>query len=444
MYKRVAAVLLPITLVALVGTTVWGYQENQDKNSILIKAENQYQRAFHELNFHLDQLQDELGKSLALNSRRQQSSSMTKVWRLAYAAQNDVSRLPLSLMPFDNTAKFLGRVGDFSYRIGVRDLERQPLTDKEWETLRTLYKRSGQIQRDLAKVQEQVLSKNLRWMDVETAMAAEDKVMNNTIIDGFKKVNQMVKESPDVDWGPTIHNSEVRKREKIANLRGRNVTAEEVKQKFSQVLDRPDTKGIKVTRNKGGEYEVYSLRLDRDHQEVQADFTRKGGNLLWMMYDRPVKKRNLNLDQAQKRAAAFLHRAGYPGMEAVSYDEEGNMISFTFVHKEDDLFIYPEAVVIKVALDNGEVIALQANEYVFNKRDREVAKPKLSKDQARKYVNPRLKVQESNLAIIYGEDGNEVLCYEFMGRLGQSHYRIFINAENGEEEFVEKMKQEQI
>jgi spore germination protein len=62
-YRRIAAILFPIAVIALIGTVVWGYQENQDKNAVLIKAENQYQRAFHELNFHLDQLQDELGKT---------------------------------------------------------------------------------------------------------------------------------------------------------------------------------------------------------------------------------------------------------------------------------------------------------------------------------------------------------------------------------------------
>ncbi len=84
--------------------------------------------------------------------------------------------------------------------MGVRDLDKKPLTDREYNTLRDLYKRSNAIQKDLQKVQSHVLSKNLRWMDVEQAMASEDKVMNNTIIDGFKKVDKLSEGYTEVDW----------------------------------------------------------------------------------------------------------------------------------------------------------------------------------------------------------------------------------------------------
>ena len=68
MYKRLSAILFPVTAVLLIGALVWGYQENQEKNSILIKAENQYQRAFHDLSYHVDKLHTELGNTLAVNS----------------------------------------------------------------------------------------------------------------------------------------------------------------------------------------------------------------------------------------------------------------------------------------------------------------------------------------------------------------------------------------
>ena len=112
----------------------------------------------------------------------------------------------MSLVPFDKTEEFLAKIGQFSYQVGLRDLDREPLTDKEWNTLRSLYERSNQIQRDLQKLQSQVLEKNLRWMDVELALASEDKKMDNTIIDGFRRVDQLVNEYPEVDWGPTVNN----------------------------------------------------------------------------------------------------------------------------------------------------------------------------------------------------------------------------------------------
>ncbi|TGU55139.1 hypothetical protein EN829_069660, partial [Mesorhizobium sp. M00.F.Ca.ET.186.01.1.1] len=95
---------------------------------------------------------DELGKSLVVNSRRQMTPTLTNVWRLAYAAQSDVGQLPLTLMPFSNTEEMLSRVADFSYRVAVRDLDKEPLSDKEYGTLKSLHKQAQDIQDQLRNV----------------------------------------------------------------------------------------------------------------------------------------------------------------------------------------------------------------------------------------------------------------------------------------------------
>jgi len=441
MYVRVAAILFPITLLAFLGAAIWGYQEYNDKNALLIKAENQYQRAFHDLNYHMDKLQGELGKSIALNTDKQLSKSMTNVWRIAYVAQSDIGQLPLSLMPFDKAEQFLARVGRFAYQVGVRDLNQKPLSDQEWKTLNTLYEQSESLRNDLETVQTKVLSNNLRWLDVEQAIASEDKNMDNTIIDGFKKVNLKAEQFPEVDWGPTINNMEVRQRERDKRLKGPRITAEQAKQRVASAFGKPSTRGMKAEISRKGDFEAYSIRYTGANQtEVYADVTVKGGYLVWMDYDREVKQRKLDYNQALDRAKRFLDRLGYRNMVPISYDEAGNTVAFSFVHRENGVSIYPEAAVVKVALDNGEIMGLQADEYVFNRLDRVQAKPRLTETQAKKKLNRHLKVQKSNLAVIYNDEGKEVLCHEFLGTINRSQYRIFINAVTGEEEMVEKIE----
>ncbi|SFJ57502.1 germination protein YpeB [Thermoflavimicrobium dichotomicum] len=441
MYRTVAAFLFPITLIAFIGTAIWGYRENQEKNSILIKAENQYQRAFHDLNDHMDKLQDEMGKALALNSQRQLSNCMTNVWRLAYAAQEDLGQLPLTLMPFDKAETFLGKIGSFSHQVGVRDLNKEPLSDKEWNTLQTLYNRAHDIRNDLHQVQDQVLNKNLRWMDVELAMASEDKKMDNAIIDGFQQVNKMVEQYPEVDWGPAITNMEVHKREKYKKLQGREISLQEAKQKVAQAFDVRSTSGMKATVNgKGGDYQTISVTFDKNGNTAYTDLTKKGGHIIFMMLDRPVKQAKLNLDQAEQVALRFLERLGLKNMVATSYDETGNMFALNFVHQEKGIYIYPEMVAVKVARDNGEIVGLQADEYVFNKITPIIDKPKLTEAEAKKRISPKLKVQKTNLAYIYDQTSKPVLCYEFLGMIGKEQYRVFVNAMTGSEEKVEKIR----
>lgn len=206
MYTRLSAILFPVTAILLIGALVWGYQENQEKNSILIKAENQYQRAFHDLSYHMDKLHAELGNTLAVHSASTGShrKSLVNVWRITSEAQNEINQLPLTLLPFNKTEEFLSRISKFSYQTAVRDLTKQPLTDNEIKNLKELYKSSALISQDLQGVQHKVIANRLRWMDVETALASEREPRDNTIIDGFKTVDKRVGEYPELDWGPSV------------------------------------------------------------------------------------------------------------------------------------------------------------------------------------------------------------------------------------------------
>ncbi|SFS94071.1 germination protein YpeB [Marininema halotolerans] len=440
-YRRIAAVLLPIALVAAIGIGVWGYQVNQDKKKLLVQSENQYQRAFHDLNFHVDKLQDELGKTRALNSQKQLSTSLTNVWRLSYAAQKDLGQLPLSQLPSDKTESFLGRLGSFAYKTGVRDLNKKPLTEQEYKTLSTLYKNTNVVQGDLKKVQNQALNQNLQWMDVERAFSSKNQQINNSLVDGFKKVDKLSQGFSEVDLGPAVKNPEQDQRKLYNRLKGKNVTPTEVKEKVADILERPNTKGIKVSKTNNGKYPVYSITLkEKNGKQVTGDLTQKGGYVLWMNYDRQVKKPKISPERAQGEAVSFLDRLGYPKMETISYGQSGNVAVFTFVRNANGTLFYPESVAVKVAMDNGEITGFRADQYVFNHQATFKTKPTISKDKARTYVNSHLKVQKVRQAVIYGDHGGEVLCYEFLGQLDKNKYRVFINAKSGDEEYVEKIK----
>ncbi|MCF6093517.1 germination protein YpeB [Microaerobacter geothermalis] len=446
MYKWISGILLPVLLVALVAVGFWGYQENQEKNSILIKAENQYQRAFHDLNYHMDKLTDEIGRTLAVNSRKMTTECLTNIWRLAYAAQSDVGQLPLTLMPFNKTEEFLAKIADFSYQTALRDLEKRPLSQEEKATLSTLYSSAKKIRKELNGVQTKVIDKQLRWMDVETALATEDKQMDNTIIDGFKTVDKQVQEYHDIDWGATVSNLETRKKERIKNIKGKEITAEQAKEKAYSYLGLPKGSVLKVSENKEGlEYKSYSISLDnpKSKQDIKMDVTKTGGHVIWFLNNRDVAQPKIDLEQARVKADQFLKRHGYPPMESIKMNQYDNLGLFTFVYKQGNVFVYPDAITVKVALDKGEVIGLNAEEYLLSHTKREIPRPALSENEARSKVNGNVKVQESRLVLIESDGGKEVLTYEFLTTLNDETYRIYINALTGEEEEVEKLKEEE-
>lgn len=444
MYKRLSAILFPVATVLLIGALVWGYQENQEKNSILIKAENQYQRAFHDLSYHVDKLHTELGNTLAVHSAStgSQRKGLVNVWRITSEAQNEINQLPLALLPFNKTEEFLSRISKFSYQVAVRDMTKQPLSANEVKNLKELYKSSAQISKDLQGVQNKVISNRLRWMDVETALASEREPRDNTIIDGFKTVDKRVGEYPELDWGPSI--SSMYNKRSVKKLNGEPTTIQDIKEKTAAFTNVKDSNAIQVVENgRGTEWASYTATVKgmNDGESWTLDFTKNGGHLISYTYIRPIGPKAVDRNTARARADEFLENKGYAHLTPITYDEFGNEGNFTFVSKQGDVLIYPEKVTLRVALDNGQVTGLQASDYVYEHGNRsQIKTPKLTLQQARKFLNSEYKVKYHRLALIENEQSEKVLTYEFGGSINGSQYRIYINAENGNEEIVEEVR----
>lgn len=435
-------ILIAFLTLGAVGLGFWGYQEHREKNAVLINAENSYQRAFHDLSYQVDLLHDKIGTTLAMNSRSSLSPALAEVWRITSQAHSDVGQLPLSLLPFNKTEGFLSNIGNFSYKTAVRDLDKEPLSQKEYETLKVLYKQSGDIQGELRKTQNLVLKNNLRWMDVELALASGREKTDNTIIDGFKTVEKTVSGYDETDFGPTFTNMQ-KKDENFKKLKGRKISSREAAAIARKFMNFDGDARLKVTDNgNGSDYGFYSVSLKnrKSGQEASMDITKKGGYPIWFITSRAVKKQKLSLNEAGIKAAAFLKNNGYKNMEVFESSQYDNVGVFDFVTSQNNIRIYPESIKLKIALDDGSIIGLSAEDYLKSHQDRKLSSPVLSNEDARKKVNPKLKVMEERLAVIVNDLNEEVLCYELLGTLGNDSYRIFVNAKTGVEEQVEKLK----
>ncbi|WP_123040829.1 germination protein YpeB [Cohnella candidum] len=443
MYARLSSILFPIAAILFVGAVLWGYQEHQDKNTILIKAENQYQRAFHDLNHHMNRLQDELGQTLAVSSTSQgmQRKGLVNVWRLTSQAQNEINQLPLAMLPFNKAEAFLSRISNFAYSTSVRDLAKQPLTASETNMLKSLYAKSSDINQQLGKIQDAVISNRLRWMDVEAAMASEHNPHDNTIIDGFRTVDKKIGEYPETDWGPSALSSP--RIQSTDGLSGKDMSPAEIRARAASFLShRAAATGPLMLSEAGGQtrFKTYTVNAESgDGARIQMSYTRKGGQLLWYMNTRQVKSRKLNFDTARNKASNFLVRNGYRDMTPVTYDEYDHVAVFAFAGTKNGVRMYPDKVTVRVALDNGEVVGLQASQHVFSNNLLTPGKPKVSKEQASRGLNPDFRVSDYSLAVVENEMHRPVLCHEFIGKIHGSSYRIYMNADTGIEETIERI-----
>jgi spore germination protein len=440
MYKRISAVLLPVLALFLIGAAVWGYQENQEKNAILIKAENQYQRSFHDLTYHVNTLQDELSKAQVVASDGGTRKCLINVWRLSSEALSESNQLPLNIMSFHKTKEFLSDVSKFTYRVAIRDLSSEPLSSEEKKALKALNQEAQAISTELATVRAKVLDQHLRWMDVEIALASEDQTMDNTIVQGFQTIDEGVSQFTETNWNPTMANVSDQDQK---SLKGPKMSKEQVKEKVAQFLGIQSTQNINITETgQGTDYLFYSVTARRNGEEdtVNMDVSPVGGHVLWMMDHREIGPVRLNMEQAEEEALEFAQDHDLNNMVSVNIDQYDNVAVFTLAPRQGEVVLYPDTAVIKVALDNGEIIGYQARDYVYNHKKRNLAEPAISKEEAEGKVNGGLKIVSSDLALIENDMKKEILVYEFIGKMNDQLFRVFINAEDGQEENVEKLK----
>lgn len=443
MYKRISQVMFPVLAVLLVAALLWVYQVSQERNAVLMKAENNYQRAFHDLSFHVDRLSAELGNALAVNST---SSSfhrkcLVNVWRLTSEAQNEISQLPLAMMPIQKTEEFLSKISNFSYQTAVRDLLEEPISSEEMEALATLYERSKQISGDLRNMQEQAISNRLRWSDVEMALASAEMETESTLVQGFQQVDDQVGGYEEVNWGPSM--SAMFEKRDFTKIEGKKTSADEIRQKAAKMFQIKDPETLNVQESgRGTPYHTYSVsyRNDANGNTMQMDYTTNGGHLIWFMNNRELGSRQISSNQAVKAAQEFLAQQGYDEMEAVNYDETDQAAHIVMVGRQDDVLIFPEKLTMKVALDQGDIIGIQASEYLMGHGERQLDEPGLTANEAESYLNPSFEVSDKRLALIENELHKEVLCYQFLGEINDTTFRIYLNADSGVEEKVEQIQ----
>jgi spore germination protein len=347
----------------------------------------------------------------------------------------------LAWLPFNETEKFLNHISQFSYRTAVRDLSANPLTQAEKSTLNTLYDRSKSITNQLQDVQNKVLAKNLRWMDVEIALATQKNSLNNSIVDGFRSVDKEVKTNTEMNWGPSMM-SLVHKKN-LSMLSGEVQTPEQIKHKAAQFLGTKDEGSLQVTENgKGTEANTYTVTYKQPkHADItQLDLTKNGGDVIFYIAPHAAGQKVLDEAGAKEAAIEFLDGHGYKQMKAVNYDEYQNVATLIFAKMQDEVIVYPEKLTVKVTLDDGSVVGFQAADYLLEHKTHTWAPPKINLEQAKKELDPKFAIKSNALALIKNEINEDVLCYEIIGKTNGNNYKIFINAQTGYEENIELIR----
>src|SRR5690554_3660826 len=448
--------LLPLLAIALVVSLVWGYTQFRSKRSWETRAENQYNRSFSELALHVGDLEDQLAKAMVSNSPEKLREYFTDIWRQAQASQEDIGQLPLAAVELTRTKNFLATVAAFCHNEAAQELsgEGGVLTEKDWKTVSNLHNQATYLSRQLVDLQERVLEGEEKWLNVDqidmVSMVTDvsERLNTNNVTKGFMMLEDGFKRLPEADFEGNLLNFKPTPK----GLTGAKVNLEQAREKAIRFVEQDGERYRAVYEGQSkGDMPVYMFRLTKgdegNNPRQTGPVTRiaisvKGGHPVWMLTEREIEQADLSLEEAGQKCQAYLKKQGYPETEVMAMETFRSMAVLDLAAKTGDIVVQPDLIKCKAALDNGEILGVDAIAYLtFRDSNREIPEARVTLEEVRKKLNPHLKIETIKKTVILNDQFKETLCYEVDGTLEDSRYLVYINALNGEEERIKRVNQ---
>lgn len=432
--NKIIKIIATLLLIATIVLATMLYQKNKEYE---IASVNEYSMSFYELVDYVDNVKTYLAKSLISTTPEHGADTLTHIWREANLAQSYLSRLPLESQELENTEKFLNQVSDYSYTLSRKNINNQSLTDDDLNNLKQLYDYSVELQNTLSQLSEDLNSGRISWGDLTTnGNVAFAQQVSNISKDSFSNLEENFHE-----YSGLIYDGAFSEHMTSGNKKG--LTGDEIDEDFAKKIaeDFIGKDKIKELSNLGlsenADISAYdfSIKTNEDNN-INISVSKKGGHVISMNYNRDVVTEVISQEDANEIGKKFLSEKGFPNMKETYYLKQSGIVTINYAYEQDGVVMYPDLIKVKIALDNGEILGVETTGYLNCHEQRDTSKVKITKDDAKKVLNKNLQIMSEGLAIIPTQWKTEVLCYEFKGKVDETEFLVYINAETGKEEDI--------
>ena len=411
---------------------VFGTYEHYRAKAYQQSLEDTYNRAFFELTGYVDDIDSLLAKSMLASDAGELATLSTELSVQANSAKSCLAQLPITEIQLDNTEKFLSQVGDYTYTLSQSLIDDKTISASEYESLSSLGTFATSLNNTLSELCNEVYSGRVRFGDnqdilLEKTVYAADEHPLSAVEKEFGEYPSLIYDGP---FSEHIENMSP----KMTDGQ-REITKQEALEKAKRFLDMDNLELATETEN--SVMDSYVFRGKERGTDVSIALTKRGGNVVYFIKNRRIFNEKVDVETAINKAKAFLGDKGYKDMTSSYYEKTNGIATINFAYKQNSVICYSDLIKIKIALDDGEVIGMEANGYVMNHHYREIITPQLTKQQAREKISSRLSIDAVSIALIPKDSKREVLCYEFKGTSNGRNFLVYINAENGKEEDIQ-------
>ncbi len=411
-----------LLFILLICTIVYAIIVHEDLLQTQQRLEDVYKKSFNGLYIGLGGINNKLNKLKAVASPAMQAEILLDIWRETGDVQSNVASMPVTYGATEQFNQFLNRTGDYCRQLSKKVARGGSLSGDDFYQLENLIETSGDT---LAKLNG-YYSNGIQF-DEETSFYSADTVTS------LDFVNQKY---PSLNYdGPFSQSAEGKT---PVGLLGNEVTAEEAEQVIRNYIGSGKVASIIRKEDVYGPIECYSFDGNSAYGDYSACVTKASGQLLYFMIHTsgtasaiPTEDRYAEL--AQKAEEFLLQKTGTQFKANYAQFYGGNAV-INLAPLSGDILLYPDLIKVWVNVDDNTITGINCYNYLMNHKLRYIPRPKIAPEDVK--LSPYVSVEKVTLTLIPGDNQQELLCYEYLGRIDEEEYLIYINAYTGAEENV--------
>lgn len=430
MIHRTTLIAIPIVGLVVLSASVgwWGLEQNRQKQDLVQLASNQYRDAFHGLISDVNNLNEEVDKATVASDTASFQTQARQIWRLSYAAQNEIARLPAGLMQTNHIQAFLATVSaNANEWMKSSANPRKPSVQRQ---IATLSKETQAVSDKLSSLQPLAFTANVNRLAL--LHANQPTKQDNQMADGVKKVDgvaagfvETISNSPTGSVKPQLNEPNVTDVQALARLR----QFVGVSPKSTWQIHRTNTTRLAPS---------YVVQGQSSSGSLLALVTRPGAHVVSFHIDYAPQHSSLDLSTSRTRAIQWLSQRGFHGISIIDAHEIGNVGYLTAVPTRHNLPVLGRFIYLAMAMDNGRVISFDASDYYANPVS-SVPERRYTAQQLEKKLNPTFHARMAEPAIELNESRKAIPVVIFYGLANEKTYRIDMDATNGQEVRVERL-----
>lgn len=414
------------------------YGRERQKNS------DSYNRTLYNIIGYMKNAEVLVEKSRITSTKKLQITTLTEVLSQTSLAKEALSTLPIDQNSMGNVSKFLTQTADFSKCL-IKKLSYQELSKSDFETLEKINEHLINVTDILDEIYKEIAKNEIKWDEVEKIANEKLQHEQNIVINGLNDMKNNFVEYEGLIYDGAFSSHLESSTPKLLE-RMSFVTASQAKQKVIECINNKWNKSNEKVEIYNIEYtgkiqgrlplHTFSVTLKGVQDIITVQITEQGGLLYLMVQDRIVKDSNITEDEAKEIGEKYLKNIGIDSVIPTYTLSLENMITINYASVQQDVIIYTDLIKIKIAQDTGEVCSVECGGYIFNHHKRQNLTPSITEKEASIVLNKTIEQENARLAIIPNESNEEILTYEFVGKVEKREFLIYVNAHTKEEEEV--------